>query len=173
MAGSLCFANLETLFSSNDRVFLLLKFRVKHLIACATVIPLSVLAASIFLAGGDPSAQLFFLFVILLVSFVFVEPLNRPNVLRFRGLANLLGGSLPLASLFLPFLFLGNYPWYPLGSGPVSQGVPQLIVVGSILTFFSRLGVLVTVVGLWDGSFFRICPNTKSPIISLFLNLGH
>src|SRR5207245_10950226 len=72
--------------------------------------------------------------------------------MRFRCLANLFGGTLPLASLFLPYLFLGDYPWYPLDSYSVSQGVPQLIVVGSILTFFSRFGVLVTVAGLWDGS---------------------
>jgi len=39
------------------------------------------------------------------------------------------------------------------------SGVPQLIVVGSILTLFSRFGVLVTVAGLWDGSSVVIpCP---------------
>ena len=97
-------------------------------------------------------AGLFVFFPLLLVSLLFVKPLNKPSVMRFRGLANLLGGILPLASLFLPYLFLGDYPWYPLNSYAVSQGVPQLIVVGSILTLFSRFGVLVTVAGLWDGS---------------------
>ena len=104
-------------------------------------------------------AGLFVLFPLLLVSLLFVKPLNKPSVMRFRGLANLLGGILPLASLFLPYLFLGDYPWYPLNSYAVSQGVPQLIVVGSILTLFSRFGVLVTVAGLWDGSSVVIpCP---------------
>src|SRR6266571_3359874 len=104
-------------------------------------------------------AGLFVLFPLLLVSLLFIKPLNKPSVTRFRGLANLLGGILPLASLFLPYLFLGDYPWYPLNSYAVSQGVPQLIVVGCILTLFSRFGVLVTVAGLWDGSSVVIpCP---------------
>ena len=132
------------------------------------LIPLSVLALSAWLIGGDPVAKLFTLFPLLLVSLIFVKPLNTPSVLRFRGLANLLGGSLPLASLFLPYLFLGSYPWYPLGSDAVSQGVPQLIVVGSILTFFSRFGVLVTIVGLWDGSSVVI----PCPIFGCSLTLG-
>ncbi len=104
-------------------------------------------------------AGLFVLFPLLLVSLLFVKPLNKLSVMRFRGLANLLGGVLPLASLFLPYLFLGDYPWYPLNSYAVSREVPQLIIVGSILTLFSRFGVLVTVGGLWDGSSVVIpCP---------------
>jgi len=51
-------------------------------------------------------AGLFVLFPLLLVSLLFIKPLNKPSVMRFRGLANLLGGILPLASLFLPYLFL-------------------------------------------------------------------
>src|SRR5207245_4522691 len=97
-------------------------------------------------------AGLFVLFPLLLVLLLFVKPLNKPSVMRFRGRANLFGGILPLASLFLPYLFLGDYPWYPLDSYSVSQGVPQLIVVGSSLTLFSRCGVLVTVDGVWAGS---------------------
>ena len=58
-------------------------------------------------------AGLFVFFPLLLISLLFVKPLNKPSVMRFRGLANLLGGILPLASLFLPYLFLGDYPWYP------------------------------------------------------------
>ena len=112
------------------------------------MIPLFVFALSAWLLGGDPIAKLFTLFPILLIALLFVKPLNTPSVLRFQGLANLLGGSLPLASLFLPYSFLGGYPWYPLGSGPVSWGVPQLILVGCILTLFSRFGSIVTVAGL-------------------------
>ena len=129
-----------------------MKVLVKHILAIVILIPLSVLALSAWLIGGDPIAKLFTLFPLLLVSVLFIEPLNKQSVLRFRGVANLLGGALPLASLFLPYLFVGSSPWFPLESGAVSFGVPQLIVVGSILTFFSRFGVLVTVAGLWDGS---------------------
>ena len=128
------------------------------------LIPLSVLALSAWLIGGDPIAKLFTLFPLLLVSVLFIEPLNKQSVLRFRGVANLLGGALPLASLFLPYLFVGSSPWFPLESSEVSFGVPQLIVVGSILTFFSRFGVLVTVAGLWDGSSIPIfCPAFGCP----------
>jgi len=125
-----------------------LKVLVKHVLAIVILIPLSVLALSAWLAGGDPIAKLFTLFPLLLISLLFVKPLNKPSVLRFRGLANLLGGSLPLGSLFLPYSFLGGYPWYPLGPGPVSWGVPQLILLGCLLTFFSRFGVIVTIAGL-------------------------
>jgi hypothetical protein len=136
-----------------------LKVLVKHVLASAVLIPLLLLVVFVWLSGRDPMAGLFVLFPLLLVSLLFVKPLNKPSVMRFRGLANLLGGILPLASLFLPYLFLGDYPWYPLDSYSVSQGVPQLIVVGSILTLFSRFGVLVTVAGLWDGSSVVIpCP---------------
>ena len=141
-----------------------MKVLVKHVLAIVILIPLSVLALSAWLIGGDPIAKLFTLFPLLLVSVLFIEPLNKQSVLRFRGVANLLGGALPLASLFLPYLFVGSSPWFPLESGAVSFGVPQLIVVGSILTFFSRFGVLVTVAGLWDGSSIPIfCPAFGCP----------
>jgi hypothetical protein len=136
-----------------------LKILVKHVLAIAILIPLFVLVVLVWLSGRDPMAALFVLFPLLLVTLLFVKPLNKSSALRFRSLANLLGGILPLASLFLPYLFLGDYPWYPLNSYAVSQGVPQLIVVGSIMTFFSRFGTLVTVAGLWDGSSVVIpCP---------------
>jgi len=136
-----------------------LKVLVKHVLASAVLIPLFLLVVLVWLSGRDPMAGLFVFFPLLLVSLLFVKPLNKPSVMRFRGLANLLGGILPLASLFLPYLFLGDYPWYPLNSYEVTQGVPQQIVVGSILTLFSRFGVLVTVAGLWDGSSVVIpCP---------------
>jgi len=141
-----------------------LKVLVKHVLAIVILIPLSVLALSAWLIGGDPIAKLFTLFPLLLVSVLFIEPLNKQSVLRFRGVANLLGGALPLASLYLPYLFVGSSPWFPLESGAVSFGVPQLIVVGSILTFFSRFGVLVTIAGLWDGSSIPIfCPAFGCP----------
>ena len=125
-----------------------MKVLVKHVLAIVVLIPLSVLALSAWLIGSDPIAKLFTLFPLLLVSLLFVGPLNRPHVLRLRSIANVLGGSLPLASLFLPYSFLGGYPWYPLGPGPISWGVPQLILFGCLLTFFSRFGAVVTVGGL-------------------------
>lgn len=132
------------------------------------LVPLSVLALSAWLLGGDQVAKLFTLFPILLLALLFVKPLNKLSVLRFRGLANLLGGSMPLASLFLPYLFLSSYPWYPLDSGSIFRGVPQLIVTGSILTFFSKFGVLVTVAGLWDESSVPIlCPAFGCPPLTL------
>jgi len=114
--------------------------------------PFFVFAFPAWLIGRDPIAKLFTLFPLLLVSLLFVKPLNKPSVVRFRGLANLSGGSLPLGSLFLPYSFLGGYPWFPLGPGPVSWGVPQLILLGCVLTFFSRFGAIVTVAGLADWS---------------------
>jgi hypothetical protein len=129
-----------------------LKVRVKHVLAIVVLIPLSILALSAWLYGGDSVAKLFTLFPLLLVSVLFVKPLNKPSVLRFRVLANLLGAILPLASLFLPYSFLGGDPWYPLGPGAISSGVPQLIMLGCLLTFFSRFGGIVTVAGLLDWS---------------------
>lgn len=116
------------------------------------LLPFLVLAFPAWLIGRDPVAKLFTLFPLLLVSLLFFKPLNKPSVARFRGIANLLGGSLPLGSLFLPYSFLGGYPWFPLGPGPVSWGVPQLILLGCVLTFFSRFGAIATVAGLADWS---------------------
>ncbi|TMI18110.1 hypothetical protein E6H27_00775 [Candidatus Bathyarchaeota archaeon] len=125
-----------------------MKFLVKHVLAIVILIPLSAFALPAWLIGRDPRAKVFTLFPILLVSLLFVKPLNRPRVLRFRGLANLLGSSLPIASLFLPYSFLGSYPWYPLDPGSISRGVPQLVVVRCILTLFSRFGALAIVAGV-------------------------
>ena len=141
-----------------------MKVLVKHVLAIVILIPLSVLALSAWLVGSNPIAKLFTLLPLLLVSFQFVKPLNKPSILRFRGVANLLGGSLPLASLFLPYSFLGGYPWYPLGLGPVSWGVPQLILLGCLLTFFSKFGSIVTVAGLAAWSSTPIfCPANGCP----------
>ena len=126
--------------------------RVKHVIAGAVAISFSVLDAPLWLTDGDFRGRLFYLFFLLLVLFPFVEPFNKPSVLRYRSLANMLGGVLSLGSLFLPYSFSGGDPSYPLGYSGVSQGVPQLVVVGSIITFFSGFGMLVTVAGLWEGS---------------------
>ena len=144
-----------------------MKFLVKHVLAIVVLIPLSAFALPAWLIGRDPIAKVFTLFPILLVSLLFVKPLNRPRVLRFRGLANLLGSSLPIASLFLPYSFLGSYPWYPLDPGSISRGVPQLIVVGCILTLFSRFGALVIVAGLssWSSTPFS-CPAFGCPPIT-------
>jgi hypothetical protein len=125
-----------------------LKVLVEHVLAIVILIPLSVFALPAWVTGRDPVAKLFTLFPVLLVLLLFVKPLNKPSDLRFRSLANLLGGSLPLASLFLPYSFLGGDPWYPLGPGPISWGVPQLILLGCLLTFFSRFGGIVIVAGL-------------------------
>jgi len=129
-----------------------LKVLVKHVLALVILIPLYVFALPISLAGGDLVPKLFSLFPVLLVSLLFVSPLNRPRVLRFRSLANLLGASLPAVSLFLPYSFVGGYPQYSFGPWAVSQGVPHLILVGSVLTFFSRFGSIVTFAGLLDSS---------------------
>ena len=129
-----------------------MKVLVKHVLALVILVPLFVLALPIWLTGGDPAAKLFTLFPVLVVSLLFVSPLNRPRVLRFRGLANLLGAGLPIASLFLPYSFRGSYPQYPLGPWAVSQGVPHLILVGSLLTLFFRFGSTVTFAGLLDAS---------------------
>ena len=125
-----------------------MKALVKHVLALVILIPLFVLVVPVWITGEG----LFLLFPVLLVSLLFVRPLNKPRVLRFRSLANLLGGSLPLASLFLPYSFLGGEAWYPLGPGPISWGVPQLILLGCVLTFFSRFGGIVTLAGLLDWS---------------------
>jgi len=131
-------------------------------------ISFSILDAPLWLGTNDFRGQLFLLCFLLLVSFVFVGPLNRPRVLRFRSLANLLGGVLSLGSLFLPYSFSGGDPWYPLGYSGVSQGGPQLVVVGSIITFFSGFGMLVTVVGLWEGSSARyLCSAFGCPPVTL------
>jgi hypothetical protein len=145
-----------------------LKVRVKHVIAGAITISFSVLDAPLWLAGGDLRGRLFFIFFILLVSFLFIEPLNQPSVLRFRSLANLLGGVLPLASLFLPYAYSGSEPWYLLGPSAVSQGAPQVIIVGSILTLFSSFGMLVTIAGVWNGTYIRtFCPAFGCPPLTL------
>ena len=142
--------------------------RVKHVIAGAIAISFSILGAPLWLASGDFRGQLFLLYFLLLVSFVFVGPLNRPRVLRFRSLANLLGGILPLASLFLPYAYLGGDPWYLLGYGAVSHGEPQVIIVGSILTFFSSFGMIVTIAGVWNGTYAPIfCSAFGCPPLTL------
>jgi hypothetical protein len=108
------------------------------------------------------------LYFLLLVSFNFVGPLNKPRVLQFRTLANLLGGVLPLASLFLPYAYLGSDPWYLFGSSAVSHGEPQVIIVGSILTFFSNFGMLVTIAGVSNGTYVPIfCPAFGCPPLTL------
>ena len=142
--------------------------RVKHVIAGAIAISFSVLDAPLWLASGDFRGPLFLLFFLLLVLFVFVGPLNKPSVLRFRNLANLLGGILPLASLFLPYAYLGGDPWYLLGPSAVSHGEPQVIIVGSILTFFSSFGMLVTIAGVWNGTYVPIlCSAFGCPPLTL------
>lgn len=141
---------------------------VKHVIAIAIAISFSVLEAPLWLAGGDLRGRLFLLFFLLLFLFLFVKPLNKPRVLQFRSIANLLGGIVPLASLFLPYAYLGSEPWYLLGSSAVSQGEPQVIVVGSILTFFSSFGMLVTIAGVWNGSYILIfCSAFGCPPLTL------
>lgn len=103
---------------------------------------------------------------LLLVLFPFVGPLNRPRVLRFRSIANLLGGVLPLASLFLPYVYFGNGPWYLLGSAAISAGT-QSIIIGSILTFFSGFGMLVTIPGVWTAIFVQFfCAASGCPPIT-------
>ena len=142
--------------------------RVKHVIAGAIAISFSILGAPLWLASGDFRGQLFLLYFLLLVSFVFVGPLNRPRVLRFRSLANLLGGILPLASLFLPYAYSGSEPWYLLGYSAVSHGEPQVIIVGGILTFFSSFGMLVTIAGVWNGTYVPIfCSAFGCPPLTL------
>jgi len=142
--------------------------RVKHVIAGAIAISFSILGAPLWLASGDFRGQLFLLYFLLLVSFVFVGPLNKPSVLRFRSLANLLGGILPLASLFLPYAYSGSEPWYLLGPSAVSQGAPQVIIVGSILTLFSSFGMLVTIAGVWNGTYIpTFCPAFGCPPLTL------
>lgn len=130
------------------------------------LIPLSLFALPAWLKGEDPVARLSTIFPILIVLLLFVKPLNMPSILRFRGLANLLGGVLPLASLLLPYSYLGGYPWYPFGAGPISWGVPQLILLGCLLTFFSRFGAIVTVAGIsaWSSTPFS-CPAFGCPYV--------
>jgi len=145
-----------------------LTLRVKHVIAGVVAISFSILDAPLWLPGGDFRGRLFLLYFLLLVSFVFVGPLNKPRVLRFRSFANLLGGILPLASLFLPYAYLGSDPWYLLGPSAVSQGSPLVIIVGSILTFFSGFGMLITIAGVWNGTYIRIfCPAFGCPPLTL------
>jgi hypothetical protein len=136
-----------------------LKLLVKHVLELAILIPLFVLVASVWITGEG----LFLIFPVLLVSLLFISPLNRPPVLRFRSLGNLLGGALPLTSLFLPYSFLGGYPWYPLDPGPISWGVPELVLLGCLLSFLSRFGSIVTVAGIlaWSGPF--SCPANGCP----------
>jgi len=141
-----------------------LKVRVKHAIALAVAVSFSILYTPLLIAGGNFREQLFFVYFLILVSFPFVRPFNRPRVLRFRSIANLLGGVLPLASLFLPYAYLGNTPVYLLGSSAISQGTPQVITIGSLLTFFSGFGMLVTVPGVWNGTYIQIfCPAFGCP----------
>ncbi len=43
-----------------------------------------------------------------------------------------------------------------------------MIIVGSILTFFSGFGMLVTIAGVWNGSYIRIfCPAFGCPPLTL------
>ena len=118
------------------------------MIAIAVAVSFFVLDAPLSLASSDFLGRLLLLFFLLLVSLLLVEHLNKPSVLRVRSLANLLGGCLPIASLFLPYSFLGSDPWYALGPWASSLWVPQLIVLGCLLTLFSRFGAVVTVAGL-------------------------
>ncbi len=131
-----------------------MRVRVKHVIAAAIAVSFSVLDAPLWTSGGDFRGQLFLVYFLTLVSFPFVGPLNSPRVLRFRTIANLLGGVMPLASLFLPYAYFGNDPWYLLGSGVISPGT-QAIIIGSILTFFSGFGMLVTITGVWTGIYIQ------------------
>jgi hypothetical protein len=142
-----------------------LKVLVKHVLGLVILIPLSVLALSAWIAGGDTAVKLVTLFPFLLVSLLFVKPLSRPSVLRFRSLANLMGGILPLASLFLPYSFLGGDPWYAIGPWASSLWVPRLIVLGCLLTFFSRFGAVVTVAGIsvWHTPMFFCSANGCPP----------
>jgi hypothetical protein len=145
-----------------------LRVLVKHVLVGAIAISFSVLDAPLWLAGGDFRGRLFLLYSLLLVSFIFVGPLNKPRLLRFRSLANLLGGILPLASLFLPYAYLGSEPWYLLGPSAVSHGEPHVIIVGSILTFFSSFGMLVTIAGVWNGTYVpTFCPAFACPPLTL------
>jgi hypothetical protein len=145
------------------------------LILIALVLP-AVLVAYVWFRDGYSLAGLDYfpagtfqlgILPLLLVLVVFVKPSNEPSILRFRGIANLVGGGLPLLSLFFPYRFYGGYwPWYPLDPGPVSEGIPQLILLGCLMTFFSRFGVIVTVAGLdiWSSTPI-LCPLPGCPPI--------
>jgi hypothetical protein len=133
-----------------DHEFLQLKVLVKHVLALAILIPLYVSSSPILLVYGDPEAKLSVLFPVLLVSLLFVNQLSKPSVFRFGWLANLFGGFLPIVSLFLPYSFSGSLPQYATGPGAVSQGLPHLILIGSLLTLFSKFGSIVTFGGLLD-----------------------
>jgi len=141
-----------------------LKVRVKHVIAVAVAVSIFVLDWPLSLAISDFLGRLLLLFLLLLVSLLFVERFNKPPVLRVRSLANVLGSCLPIASLFLPYSFLGSVPWYALGPWASSLWVPQLIVLGCLLTLFSRFGAVVTIAGLsvWHTPMF-FCPASGCP----------
>jgi hypothetical protein len=126
-----------------------LKILVKHVLALAILIPLYVFSLPDLLWPGDIEAKLFELFPVLLVSLVFVDQLRKP-IAGFRVLGNFLGGCLPMVSLFLPYSFSGGYPQSPFDSWAVSQGIPHLIVVGSLLTFFTRFRSVLTFAGLLE-----------------------
>ena len=143
-----------------------LKVRVKHAIAIAVAVSFSVLDAPLWTSSVDFRGQLFLAYFLILILFPFVGPLNSLRVLRFRSIANLLGGVLPLASLFLPYAYFGNDPWYLLGSGAISPGT-QAIIIGSILTLFSGFGMLVTIPGVWTAAFIQFfCTFSGCPPIS-------
>ena len=131
-----------------------MKILVKHVIALVVAVSFSVLDALLWTSSGDFRGQFFLVCFLLLVLFPFVGPLNGPRVLRFRSIANLLGGVLPLASLFLPYAYFGSDPWYLLGSGTIFSGT-QAIIIGSILTLFSGFGTLVTIPGVWTAAFIQ------------------
>jgi len=147
---------------------------VTHLVAVVLTAITLVLDWSIGIYGRTPVAISFTIFPLLLLWTFFVTPLNKPRVVQLRPIANAVGGILPIASLFLPYSYLGDTPWYPFGPGGISQGVPQLIIVGSILTFLSNFGSLVVLGGLaeWSTQIF-FGPACFNPCFSPVLAVGY
>ena len=126
----------------------------------------SFLDALFWTSSGDFRGQFFLVCFLLLVLFPFVGPLNSRRVLRFRGIANVLGGVVPLASVLLPYAYRGNGPWYLFGSGVISPGT-QAIIIGSIVTLFSGFGMLVTIPGVWTATFTQFfCTASGCPPIT-------
>jgi len=80
-------------------------------------------------------------------NMTFARVLSPDPVPNPRVFFNILGGSLTLLSLQLPWLTLNGF--YPFGSGGLFLLALYWILAGAILSFLSRYAGIITIVGLF------------------------